>query len=171
MICVSPTTKKKESKITIWCDIFFGSPLASDVQNRDSPHRHVDPANVRAAPRNRPIQHPLSSSRVWRAARPTPQPQPMTVAGTGPPRLLLALPGCLPILPADAGGLPLPHHAHVTALRHPASRCLAPPPPHARCSGLCRALRWRRAPNRYAHPSLPFVLCETEHPNPGYIFI
>ena len=28
------------------------------------------------------------------------------------------------------------------------------PPPHARCSGLHRALRWRRAPNRYAHSSL-----------------
>ena len=96
-----------------------------------------------------------------------PQPRPTTVDATGPPHLLLALPGCLPILPADAGGLPLPHHAHAAALRHPASRCLAPPPPHARCSGLRR----RRAPNRYAHPSLPFVLCETEHPNPGYICI
>jgi hypothetical protein len=31
--------------------------------------------------------------------------------------------------------------------------------------------RRRRAPNMYAHPSLPFVLCETEHPNPGYICI
>ena len=28
------------------------------------------------------------------------------------------------------------------------------PPPHARCSGLHRALRRRRAPNRYAHSSL-----------------
>ena len=66
---------------------------------------------------------------------------------------------------------PMPYRAHAAALRHPASRCLAPPPPHARCSGLRRSLRRRRAPNRYAHPSLPFVLCETEHPNPGYICI
>jgi hypothetical protein len=29
----------------------------------------------------------------------------------------------------------------------------------------------RQRPNRYAHPSLPFVLCETKHPNPGYICI
>jgi hypothetical protein len=32
-------------------------------------------------------------------------------------------------------------------------------------------LRRRRAPNRYAHPSLPFVLCETEHRYSGYICI
>jgi len=43
------------------------------------------------------------------------------------------------------------------------------PPPYARCRGLRRYLRRRRAPTRYSHPfsSLPFLLCETEHPNPN----
>ena len=32
--------------------------------------------------------------------------------------------------------------------------------------GLRRALRRRRAPSRYATPSLPFLPCETKHPKP-----
>jgi len=95
---------------------------------------------------------------------PTPQPRPTTVDITGPWCLLLALPGCLLILLADVGGLPLPRHTQSTTLCHPASRCLVSPP-CARCSCFHRALCRRWAPNRYPHPSLPFVLCQTGHLN------
>jgi hypothetical protein len=48
----------------------------------------------------------------------------------------------------------------------------APAPPYVRC----RSLRRRRAPTRYPHPSLPFLLCEAEYPNPnlklfGYLIV
>lgn len=42
--------------------------------------------------------------------------------------------------------------------------CLSPRRRYARCRGLRRALRRRRALTRYSHPSLPCLLCETEHP-------
>jgi hypothetical protein len=42
------------------------------------------------------------------------------------------------------------------------------PPPYARCRGLRRSLRRRRHDTHQVFPALlfPFMLCETEHPNP-----
>jgi hypothetical protein len=44
--------------------------------------------------------------------------------------------------------------------------------PRARCRGILRSLCRRRAPtSRYSHPRLPFLLCETEHPNPNLVLL
>lgn len=41
-----------------------------------------------------------------------------------------------------------------------------------RCRGILRSLCRRRAPtSRYSHPRLPFLLCETEHPNPNLVLL
>jgi hypothetical protein len=42
-----------------------------------------------------------------------------------------------------------------------------PPRPYARCRGLRRSLRRRRAQPGILIPSLLFLLCKTEHPNPN----
>ena len=75
-------------------------------------------------------------------------------------------------LPSSVHGSPRNPRGRVRSLSLTSDDSAVPVLRHARCRGILRSLCRRRAPtSRYSHPRLPFLLCETEHPNPNLVLL
>lgn len=79
---------------------------------------------------------------------------------------------CMVSLPSSVHGSPRNPRGRVRSLSLTSDDSAVPVLRHARCRGILRSLCRRRAPtSRYSHPRLPFLLCETEHPNPNLVLL